>query len=123
MPNQNRTLEEELAEQGVVASYIWRPNRLSVRDGDTYRAVDVVSDGSAEDVAAAVTAAGEQKIGELTAAYQQQVARLAQSENEFANVKSNLISTYTRMMNYFDQQGIPSLYAMMATAITNLNAL
>lgn len=123
MANQNQTLEEELAEQGVVASYIWKPNRVFAKNGTEYISVDVVFDGDAETILADITAAGEQKLADIQAAGQAQIQQLSSSENDYTDVKNNLIQTYTRMKDYFDRHGIVSLSTMMTTAIANLNAL
>ena len=124
MPDQeNRTLEEELAEKGIVASYIWKPNRVFVKDNSEYVPVDVVSDGDAQDIQQAIEAAGDQQLASIAEEGQNQLANLTASEEYYTDIKNNLIQTYTRMRDYFDRHGIVSLSTMMSTAIARLNAL
>ena len=124
MPEQeNRTLEEELAEKGIVASYIWKPNRVFVKDDSEYVPVDVVSDGDTLDIQHAIEAAGDQQLAAIEEEAQNQLASLSESEDDYTDVKNNLIQTYTRMKDYFDRHSLVSLSTMMATAIARLNEL
>ena len=123
MADYSKTLEEELAEQGIVGSYTWKPNRFFAKSGDTYISADVVSDGSAEDVATAVTEAGNEQIDEIKALAAAQKALIVQNERDYSDVRASLLQTYRRMYNYFTNQKLYALATIMATAIVNLNQM
>lgn len=118
-----KTLEEELAELGIVGSYIWKPNRVFAKSGDRYISADVVSDGSAEEVARAVSAVGNAQISEINALAAEQKALITKNEKDYATVKASLLQTYRRMYNYFVNQKLYALATIMATAIANLNQM
>lgn len=117
------TLEEELAEKGIVGSYIWKPNRLFAKVDDRYIPVDTISDGSAEDVAATVAAEGQAKVNEIDTLAETQKALIAANNQAYNNVKANLLQTYQRMSNYFANHGLIALKTIIDTAIVNLNEL
>lgn len=117
------TLEEELANLGVTGSYIWKPNRLYAKDGSNYRSVDVVAEGSAAEIAAAVTAKGDAKEAEIEALAEAQKTLMTVSSYTYSDIKGNLRQTYQRMYNYFMNQGLIALATIMATAIVNLDNL
>lgn len=123
MADYSKTLEEELAEQGIVGSYIWKPNRFFAKSGDTYISADVVSDGSAEDVATAVAEAGNEQIDEIKALAAAQKELITQNERDYSDVRASLLQTYRRMYNYFTSQKLYALATIMATAIVNLNQM
>lgn len=123
MADYSKTLEETLAEQGVVGSYIWKPNRFFAKSGDSYISADVVSDGSAESVAVAVSEAGNEQISEIKALAAEQKALIVQNKRDYSDVKKSLLQTYQRMYNYFTNQKLYALATIMATAIVNLNQM
>lgn len=123
MSEPTRTLEEELAERGVIGSYIWKPNRFFAKSGNSYISADIVADDSAEDVATAVIAAGDEQIDEIEALADAQKALIAASESDYSDVKASLLQTYRRMYNYFTNQRLYALATIMATAIVNLNQM
>ena len=123
MANSNRTLEEELAEKGLVASYIWKPSKLFAKVGDQYIPADVISDGTAEEVAAYIHEIGSEQAATINAVGAQELAYLTEHARDFVDVKNSLISTYSRMEAYFENSGMHSLATIMATAIANLNDL
>lgn len=123
MADYSKTLEETLAEQGVVGSYIWKPNRFFAKSGDSYISADVVSDGSAESVAVAVSEAGNEQISEIKALAAEQKALIVQNKRDYSDVKKSLLQTYQRMYNYFTNQHLYALATIMATAIVNLNQM
>ena len=112
MAEHAQTLEEELAQRGIVSSYIWKPNRLFAKSGNRYVPADVVSDGSAADVSEAVAEAGRNQISSIEALAAAQKALISANERD-----------YRRMYNYFTNQGLIALATIMATAIVNLNTL
>ena len=114
------TLEEELAKRGEVGMYIWKPNRLFAKRGDHYESADVVSDGSASEVAEAVAAKGQEMISEIDALAAAQKALIAANEKDYNAVRNSLIQTYTRMSNYFQYQGIPEMKNVVDTALRQL---
>ena len=117
------TLAQELEEQGIIGSYIWKPNRFYARSGDNYISADVVTDGTAAEITDAVRTAGQTQIATINQLGTSQLNELHALEGDYANVKTNLIQTYTRMYNYFVRQGMVALATIMATAIVNLNNL
>lgn len=123
MPDSTRTLEEELAELGVIGSYIWKPNRFFAKSGNSYISADIVADDSAEDIATAVAEAGDEQIDEIEALADEQKALIAASERDYSDVKASLLQTYSRMYNYFTNQKLYALATIMATAIVNLNQM
>lgn len=123
MAEYTKTLEEELAEQGIVGSYIWKPNSLFAKKGNKYISADVVSDGSAEEVARAIYDAGNTQISEMRALAAEQKALITANEKEYTVVKRSLIQTYQRMYNYFVNQKLYALATIMATALVNLNQM
>ena len=123
MADYSKTLEETLAEQGIVGSYIWKPNRFFAKSGDSYISADVVSDGSAESVAVAVSEAGNAQISEIKALAAEQKALIIQNKRDYSDVKKSLLHTYQRMYNYFTNQKLYALATIMATAIVNLNQM
>ena len=123
MADQNKTLEEELAERGIVASYVWKPNLLYARQGSEYIPVDTISDADVHHIQDELEAAGRQNLASIQAACAGHIADLDQTESSYTNVRDNLILTYTRMKEYFERHGIISLSTVMNTAIANLRAL
>lgn len=123
MAEYTKTLEEELAELGIVGSYIWKPNSFFAKSGNRYISADVVSDGSAEEVAAAIYKAGNTQISEIRTLATEQKALISQNEKEYSDVKKSLLQTYRRMYNYFVNQKLYALATIMATAIVNLNQM
>ena len=123
MAEYTKTLEEELAEQGIVGSYIWKPNSFFAKKGNKYVSTDVVSDGSAEEVARAIYEAGNTQISEIRALAAEQKALIAANEKEYIAVRQSLIQTYRRMYNYFVNQKLYALATVMATAIVNLDQM
>lgn len=123
MADHAQTLEEELAQQGIVGSYIWKPNRLFAKSGNRYIPADVVSDGSAADVSEAVAEAGRNQISSIEALAAAQKALISANERDYVAVRESLLQTYRRMYNYFTNQGLIALATIMATAIVNLNTL
>jgi RPA family protein len=123
MAEYTKTLEEELAEQGIIGSYIWKPNTFFAKKGNKYVSVDTVSDGSAEEVARTVYEAGNTQLSEIRALATEQKALIAANEKEYTAVKNSLIQTYRRMYNYFVNQELYALATVMATAIVNLNQM
>lgn len=115
------TLEEELAEKGIVGSYIWKPNRLFAKVDGNYIPVDTISDGSANDVAALVAAEGQAKIAEIDTLAEAQKSLIAANAIAYTNIKASLIQTYQRMSSYFSSQGLIALKTIVDTAIVNLN--
>ena len=88
------TLEEELAEKGVVGSYIWKPNRLFAKVDDRYIPVDTISDGSAEDVAAIVAAEGQAKINEIDTLAETQKALIAANNQAYNNSNRLMLKSH-----------------------------
>jgi len=123
MAELTKTLEEELAEQGIIGSYIWKPNRFFAKNGNTYISADIVSDGSAEDVANAVAEAGNEQILNIRELANEQKALIAMNEKDYSAVRASLLQTYRRMYNYFTNQKLYALATIMATAIVNLNQM
>lgn len=123
MADYSKTLEETLAEQGIVGSYIWKPNRFFAKNGDSYISADVVSDGSAESVAVAVSEAGNAQISEIKALAAEQKALITRNKKDYSDVRDSLLQTYRRMYNYFTNQKLYALATIMATAIVNLNQM
>lgn len=121
MANNSKTLEEILAEQGVISSYIWKPNRVFARSGDHYIPADVVSDGTADEVAREVREAGASQKSAIQDLGAAQLAAIRASDRDYTNVVENLTQTYTRMQTYFERHGMQALATIMATAIYNLN--
>ena len=117
----NRTLEEELADKKIVGSYILKPNRFYAKDGDHYISADVVSDGTASEIAAALREEGVLQISLIRELGRSEIAELRTVEEKYSDAKASLIQTYTRMYNYFTRQGLVALATIMATAIVNLN--
>lgn len=128
MPDQNFTSEQDLAALGIVASYIWKPNRLFVRNpnpalGSTYIPADIVSDGSAYDVSQAVSNEGQVQMSQITALAEVQKAAISAHERDYTTIRDNLEDSYRRMYNYFMSQGLIALATIMATAIVNLSIM
>lgn len=117
------SFEEELAALGIVGSYIWKPNRLYARDGNSYRSVDAVSDGPVNDIVDAVTKAGNLQIDKIKNEGENQIAELNSLEKNFNNYKANLIQTYTRLQNFYLMHRMEALASIMQTAIFNLNQI
>ena len=61
----NRTLEEELADKKIVGSYVLKPNRFYAKDGDHYISADVVSDGTASEIAESLREEGTSQIAQI----------------------------------------------------------
>ena len=120
MAEYSPTLEEELAKQGVVGSYIWKPNRLFAKRGNRYEPADTVSDGSASEIAEAVAEKGQEKIEEIDALAAAQRALIAANERDYNIVRESLLQTYRRMSNYFSYQGLTDLKNVIDTAIRQL---
>lgn len=120
MADYETTLEEELRKRGSSGSYIWKPNRLYAKRGNHYEPADTVSDGSAAEVAAAVTANGQERIAEINALAAAQMSLLNSSEKDYNLVRASLIQTYTRMSNYFAYQGMLDLKAIVDAALRQL---
>lgn len=114
------TLAEELQNKGIAGVYIWKPNRLFAKRGNHYESADVVSDGSASEVAAAVAAAGQEKIAEVNALASAEKALIAANEADYDAVRSSLLQTYRRMSNYFQYQGLTELKNVVDAAIRQL---
>ena len=122
------TAEQDLAALGIVSSYIWKPNRLLVRNpspqlGGSYIPADVISDGTAADVSQAVLEEGLKQISEIESLAVTQKAAISAHSRDYTAVKSNLIATYQRMYGYFMSQGLIALATIMATAIVNINLM
>lgn len=123
-----QTAEQDLASRGVIASYIWKPRRLFVRNpdlssGEAYIQADVVSDGSSSDVAGAVSAEGQKQILEIRDLSAIQKDSVSAHERDYTTVRDSLEASYRRMYNYFMSQGLIALATIMATAIVNLNLM
>lgn len=114
------TLEEELEQQGVTGIYIWKPNRLFAKRGDRYESADVVSDGSASEVASVVAAEGQAKVSELNALAAAQKALIAENESDYVAVRTSLLQTYRRMRNYFFYQDLTEMQELMEEAISRI---
>ena len=118
------TLEEELAMNGVTSGYfIWKPNRLFAKSGNSYISTDVVADGTAEDVIAAVTAAGEEQIEDINELGTTEINELETLRTQYAAIKSNVIKAYNRMKRLFIQRGDAEMEAIIDNAIYQLNQL
>ena len=115
------TTEQDLSALGIVSSYIWKPQKLFIKDTDAYIPVDIVSDGTAEDVRAAVISSGRNQISQIRALTDAQKAVIGEHEQDYTMIKTNLAASYRRMYNYFMSQGLVALATIMATAIVNLN--
>ena len=120
--------EQDLADLGIIASYIWKPQRLFIKNpdpnlGSSYLAVDIISDGTVEGVAAAVRAEGNNQISQIADISDDLEAAISAHEQDYSLVKVNLIATYQQMYNYFMNEGLIALATIMATAIVNLNLL
>lgn len=123
-----QTAEQDLAALGIISSYIWKPNRLKVRNpnptvGGAYIPADIVSDGTAEDVSGAVSAEGQVQIEEIRVLANEQKAAISSHERDYTTIRENLEASYQRMYNYFMSQGLVALATIMATAIVNLNLM
>lgn len=120
------TTEQDLAALGIIATYIWKPNRLFVRNpnpalGGSYIAADIVSDGTSEEVSASVINEGRSQIASIDSYATEQKTAISAYERDYAMIRSNLAASYQRMYNYFMSQGLIALATIMATAIVNLN--
>ena len=114
------TLAEELQNQGVAGVYIWKPNRLFAKRGNHYESADVVSDGSASEVASVVAAKGQEKIDEINALVAAEKALISANEDDYNAVRLSLLQTYRRMSNYFQYQGLTELKNVVDAAIRQL---
>ena len=114
------TLAEELEQRGEVGSYVWKPNRLYAKRGNYYEPADTVSDGSAFEVAAAVTERGQEQIAEINALAAAQKALIASNERDYNVVRASLLQTYRRMSDYFANQGMTELKNIVDAAIRQL---
>ena len=128
MPDNLQTAEQDLASIGVIASYIWKPQRLFVRNpnpslGGQYIPADVVSDGSSVDVAGAVRDEGRKQLNEINSVASSQKNAISRYERDYTMVRENLEESYRRMYNYFIDRGFIALATIMATAIVNLSLL
>lgn len=117
------TLEEELVAQGIVASYTWKPNRLYAKNGNTFVPVDSISDGTSTEVAAVVSAAGDEQIEEIEALGAEKLATLRTGEDDYEDVKASLITAYGRLSSYFSTHGAPAVASILDSAIADLNNL
>lgn len=115
-----QTLEEELAKRGKIGSYSWKPNLLFAKRGNRYEPADVVSDGSASEVAAAVEAKGQEKLGEVGAVAAAQKALIAANERDYNAVRRSLLQTYKRMSDYFQYHNMLELKETIDAAILEL---
>lgn len=123
-----QTAEQDLAALGVVASYIWKPNRLKIRNpnlsaSESYIPADIVSDGTAVDVSTMVREEGLKQQQEITVLANEQKAAISSHERDYTTIRDNLEASYRRMYNYFMGQGLVALATIMATAIVNLNLM
>ena len=114
------TLAEELQNQGVAGVYIWKPNRLFAKRGNHYESADVVSDGSASEVASVVAAKGQEKIAEINALAAAEKALVAANEQDYNAVRASLLQTYQRLSSYFQYHGMADLKTVVDTAIRQL---
>lgn len=120
MAEYESTLAEELQKRGIAGTYIWKPNRLFAKRGDHYESADVVSDGSASEVAAVVAAKGQAKIDEMNALVAAEQALIASNEADYDAVRESLRQTYRRMSSYFQYQGMTELKNVVDAAIRQL---
>lgn len=122
-----QSLDDALAEQGIVGSYIWKPFRLYYRNSNAaegeelYPSVDVIADGEVNDVKAAISDAGVNQIADITAKGEEQLAILNRMERNFSNYKSNLIQAFTRMHNYYLMHHMEDIATVTNNAIRNLS--
>ena len=128
MSEYTQSPENDLAPLGIVASYIWKPNRLKVRNpdpsaGGSYIPADIVSDGSLVDVSGAVLQEGQKQLSEITDLAESQKVLISAHEQDYTTVKNSLEASYRRMYGYFMSQGLIALGTIMATAIVNLNII
>lgn len=120
------TAEQDLAAMGIISSYIWKPNRLKIRNPASiggYIPADIVSDGSATDVSMLVRGEGLKQQNEITDLADIQKAAISEHERDYTEIRENLEASYRRMYNYFMDQGLIALATIMATAIVNLNLM
>lgn len=118
--------ETDLTALGIIPNYIWKPQRLFIKNtnpefGGEYIAADIVSDGTAEDIQDAVINEGQSQIDQISRLANEQKTQISRYERDYTTVKSNLQSTYQRMYNYYMGQGLVALATIMATAIVNLS--
>ena len=115
------TTERDLSALGIVSSYIWKPQKLFIKDTDAYIPVDIVSDGTAEDIRNAIIIEGQLQKHQIDNLAKAQKKELGSYEKDYAMIKENLAESYRRMYNYFMSQGSIALATIMATAIVNLS--
>ena len=115
------SLTEELRENGIVGSVIWRPERFYAKDGDEYISIDTVSDGTVDEVKKAIQSEGNIQKELVRSAAKNQLDALKDLEDSYFDVKESLLQTYTRLYNYFVRQKLTALATIIATAIVNLN--
>lgn len=122
MDEHTATVEEELSELGVIASYVWKPNRILAKRGGSYISVDMISDnGTAADVSDTVSEEGERQKAEIRALADSMKTRISSFEADYTELRRNLIDNYSQMYRYFLGQGHIALSTIMATAIVNLS--
>ena len=124
MIDTTKTLQESLDELQVVGKYVWKPQRFKGKYVGEYTAnVDVVSDGSAQEIEDAVTEAASNAIEDIDALKAQKIRLLRERENDYMNLMANAYRRYQEMYIYFHRVTVPPLATIMATAMANLNNL